>query len=445
MESLNDVFDLVLKYCEADTDNISSIAYEKWIKTLVPYKMDESKVYLLTESDFTKKIISAHYSEILENAFRNVLGFPIEVELMIRSKDERPAAEPQTEDAPQFDNFTFDNFVKGKSNDLAYAFSMAVAGRGGINGQQSANQNYNPLFIYGDSGLGKTHLMKAIENEVKNKHPETKIIYTTGENFLNELVEAIKNNTTDEFHSKYRSADFLLIDDIQFISGKPTAQEEFFHTFNDLYNARKQLVLTSDIAPSKMHLLENRLRSRFALGIHADIQPPDFETRMAIVKRKAEIVGLQLNDNIARLIAEKIKTNIRQLEGTVNKMKGLTEFTNEMPSMAMAQKVVKEIMIQNHPQEITVDRVIYEVANTFNVSAEDIRSKDRRKNVSLARKVTIYVLKEVKALTYIQIGDELGKNHSTMTLHYQDVIDRMNKNPDFRHTIEDIIKNLKNN
>ena len=166
---------------------------------------------------------------------------------------------------------------------------------------------------------------------------------------------------------------------------------------------------------------------------------------MAIVKRKAEIVGLQLNDNIARLIAEKIKTNIRQLEGTVNKMKGLTEFTNEMPSMAMAQKVVKEIMIQNHPQEITVDRVIYEVANTFNVSAEDIRSKDRRKNVSLARKVTIYVLKEVKALTYIQIGDELGKNHSTMTLHYQDVIDRMNKNPDFRHTIEDIIKNLKNN
>ncbi|MBR1764775.1 MAG: chromosomal replication initiator protein DnaA [Ruminococcus sp.] len=445
MDSLNDVFDLVLKYCEADTDNISSIAYEKWIKTLEPYKLDESKVYLLTESDFTKKIISAHYSDIIAEAFKNVLGFPVEVELMIRSKDEAPEDAPKAEAAPQFDNFTFDNFVKGKSNDLAYAFSMAVAGRSEINSQQSANQTYNPLFIYGDSGLGKTHLMKAIENEVKKKRPETKIIYTTGENFLNELVEAIKNNTTDEFHSKYRSADFLLIDDIQFISGKATAQEEFFHTFNDLYNARKQLVLTADIAPSKMHLLENRLRSRFALGIQADIQPPDFETRMAIVKRKAEIVGLQLNDNIARLIAEKIKTNIRQLEGTVNKMKGLTEFTNETPSMAMAQKVVKEIMIQNHPQEITVDRVIYEVANTFNVSAEDIRSKDRRKNVSLARKVTIYVLKEVKAMTYIQIGDELGKNHSTMTLHYQDVIDRMNKNPDFRHTIEDIIKNLKNN
>lgn len=447
MDSLNDVFDLVLKYCEADTDNISSIAYEKWIRTLEPYKLDENKVYLLTESDFTKKIITAHYLDILADAFKNVLGFPVEVELMIRSKDE-PAGDaeaPGQKTEEQFENYTFDNFVKGKSNDLAYAFSMAVAGKSDINGQASANQTYNPLFIYGDSGLGKTHLMKAIENEVKKKHPETKIIYTTGENFLNELIEAIKNNTTTEFHNKYRGADFLLIDDIQFIAGKDTAQQEFFHTFNDLYNARKQIVLTADIAPSKIHLLENRIRSRFALGIQADIQPPDFETRMAIVKRKAEIVGLQLNDNIARLIAEKIKTNIRQLEGTVNKMKGLTEFTNETPSMAMAQKVVKEIMIQNHPQEITVDRVIYEVANTFNVSVEDIRSKDRRKTVSLARKVSIYVLKEVKGMTYIQIGDELGKNHSTMTLHYQDIQDLMNKNPDMRHTIEDIIKNLKNN
>ncbi len=446
MDSLNDVFELVLKYCESDTENISSVAFERWIKTLEPYKLDENKVYLLTENEFSKGIISQHYIGMLEEGFKNALGFPVEVELMIRSKDETPAGEMPAADADDhFDNFTFDNFVKGKSNDLAYAFSMAVAGKSYLSSSQGSNQTYNPLFIYGDSGLGKTHLLKAIENEVRKNHPDTKIIYTTGENFLNELIEAIKSNTQTEFHNKYRGADFLLIDDIQFIAGKDTAQEEFFHTFNDLYNARKQIVLTADIAPSKIHLLANRIRSRFSLGVQVDIQPPDFETRIAIVKRKAELVGLQLNDNIARLIAEKIKTNIRQLEGTVNKMKGLTEFTNETPSMSMAQKVIKEIMIQNHPQEITVDRVIYEVANAFNVSAEDIRSKDRRKNVSLARKVTIYVLKEVKGMTYIQIGDELNKNHSTMTLHYQDIQEMMNKNSDLRHTVDDIIKNLKNN
>jgi len=250
------------------------------------------------------------------------MGFPVKIELMIRSKDDDEAPEMQKA-APaepvQFDMLTFDNFVKGKSNELAYAFSMAVAGNNEMSGSINTNQTFNPLFIYGDSGLGKTHLMKAIENEVRRKNPNIKIIYTTGENFLNELIEAITKKNTAEFHNKYRTADFLLVDDIQFLENKDTAQEEFFHTFNDLYNARKQIVLTADIAPSKINRLDNRIRSRFALGVQVDIQPPDFETRMAIVKRKAELVGLQLGDNIARLIAEKIKTNIRQLEGTVNK------------------------------------------------------------------------------------------------------------------------------
>lgn len=448
MDSLREVFDMVIRYCENDTDKISSIALDKWIKKLEPHSMEGSTVTLLTDSDFTKNIIMTHYSQLLSDGFENVMGFPVKVELLIRSKaeEENEAEESTVSDDPsKFDDLTFENFVKGKSNELAYAFSTAVAGTSEVSGTINTNQTFNPLFIYGDSGLGKTHLMKAIENEVRKKNPDIKIIYTTGENFLNELIEAIGKKNTTEFHNKYRGADFLLVDDIQFLAGKETAQQEFFHTFNDLYNARKQIVLTADIAPSKMNTLENRIRSRFALGVQVDIQPPDFETRMAIVKRKAELLGLQLGDNISRYIAERIKTNIRQLEGTVNKMKGLTEFTREMPSMAMAQKVVKEIMIQNHPQEITVDRIITEVANAFQISPEDIKSTNRSKNISLARKVAIYILKEVKGMTYIQIGDVLGKNHSTMTIHYQKITETMDKNSDLRQVVEDLIKNLKNN
>ncbi|MBR4554062.1 MAG: chromosomal replication initiator protein DnaA [Ruminococcus sp.] len=444
MDSLNEAFELVVRFCEKNYDSISSIALEKWIKKLEPFKLEGSTAFLLTENEFTKNIISTHYKEMIEKGFENVMGFPIKVELLIRSKDEDDNSMAVSDDPEQFDNLTFENFVKGKSNELAYAFSTAVAGSSENKGSINTNQTFNPLFIYGDSGLGKTHLMKAIENEVRKKNPDIKIIYTTGENFLNELVEAISKKSTTDFHAKYRSADFLLVDDIQFIAGKETAQQEFFHTFNDLYNARKQIVLTADIAPSKMNTLEDRIRSRFALGVQVDIQPPDFETRMAIVKRKSELVGLQLSDNICRLIAEKIKTNIRQLEGTVNKMKGLTEFTKETPSMAMAQKVVKEIMIQNHPQEITVDRVINEVAQVFKVTPEDIRSTNRSKNISRARKVCIYLLKEVKGMTYIQIGNELNKNHSTMTIHYQNVCDEMNRNRDFRQIVQDLEKNLKN-
>ena len=443
MDSLEQAFEQVIKYLEQQSDKISSIALEKWIMKLSPYKFEGSTVYMLTDNEFNKNIIISHYKELIEEGFENVLGFSVKVELLIRSVTETeeksvPAASPD-----QFGELTFENFVKGKSNELAYAFSMAVAGNSESGGGVNSNQTFNPLFIYGDSGLGKTHLMKAIENEVRKKNPDIKIIYTTSENFLNEFVEAIKIKDMEQFHNKYRGADFLLIDDIQFISTREALQQEFFHTFNDLYNARKQIVLTADIAPSKLTLLEERIRSRFALGVQVDIQPPDFETRMAIVKRKAELLGLQLSDNICRLIAEKIKTNIRQLEGTVNKMKGLTEFTNETPSMAMAQKVVKEIMIENHPQEITVDRIINEVAMVFKVNPDDIRGTNRSKNISRARKVVIYLLKEVKGMTYLDIGKELGKNHSTMTIHYQSIVDEINKNKEFKHIIEDLEKNLK--
>lgn len=484
MESFNDVFASVLKYLRG-LPNVSEVGYKMWIAPLEPYKLENNTVYLLTESEFTRKTTNDIYSRFIRDAFENVLGFPVELKLLVKSKDETPhenmpvantvpdsaavsdvpaqAAVPADTKAENFgekakpkqdipaknslsytprqEKYTFENFIKGKSNELAFACCTAVANK--IDGGTDGTEMFNPLFIYGDSGLGKTHLMKAIEDRVLRLYPELTLIYTTTENFTNEFVQALSERTTTEFHNKYRSADYLLIDDIQFIVNKDAVQEEFFHTFNDLYNEGKQIVLTSDIAPSKIAKLADRIRSRFMLGMQVDIQPPDFETRMAIIKSKAEVLDLQISDNLARLIAEKVKTNIRQLEGTMNKIKALTIYTNESPSVSMVQRVIKEVMIENHPAEITTDRILAEVSNAFSVSPEDILSANRKATISLARKVTIYLLKEVKGLTYVQIGNELNKNHSTMTIHYQELSRMLLTNSDLKETINDIIKNLK--
>lgn len=340
-------------------------------------------------------------------------------------------------------DLTFDSFIKGKSNELAYAFCTAVAGRNESSNSSYSKDVFNPLFIYGDSGLGKTHLLKAIAYEIANNKPDLKVIYTTGENFTNELIKSIAEKDTTFFHDKYRNVDYLLVDDVQFIAGKESTQEEFFHTFNELYNLGKQIVLTSDIPPSKMKKLEDRMKSRFVLGVQVDVQPPDFETRMAIIQRKAELLDLNLPDSVARIIAEKIKTNIRQLEGAVNKIKGLTMFSNETPSISMAQRVVKENLIDNQPAEITVDKIITEVAAAFNVTSEDIRSQNRSAQTSLARKTAIYIVREIKQLSYTAIGDEFKRDHSTMTISYRDVKKNLEKNADFKETVEDIMKNLK--
>ena len=453
MDSFNDVFQDVLKYCR-NCKSVSEPGYNKWIKTLEPYKLENNVAYLLADSEFTRNTTLNAYESVLREAFLDALGFEVDLKILVKSKDnmvEKDESEIEvkaadfSEDAKN--SLTFENFIKGKSNDLAYAFCIAVAHKNDENEEKPKDTNkiFNPLIIYGDSGLGKTHLMKAIEHEVKKNHPELKVIYTTGESFINELVKAIEFKNTIKFHDKYRNADYLMVDDIQTIAGKERMQEEFFHTFNDLYNAGKQIVLTSDIAPSKISKLQDRILTRFSLGVQVDVTPPDFETRMAIVKKKAEVLDLQLSDNVARIIAEKIKTNIRQLEGTVNKIKALTVYTNESPSISMAQRVIKEIIIENHPAEITVDRILQEVAAAFDVTAEDIKSSNRRANISLARKIAIYVLKEVKGMTYIQIGKELNKNHSTMTIHYQDVVDNLKENKQLKETVDDIIKNLKDN
>lgn len=446
MDSFSDVLKVVKNFCMNDP-GVSEIGFNKWINILEPVKMENGVAYLYTDSEFSRNTTLDIYGEILRKAFLEVLGFDINIDIQVKPEDEKieeavNASLEQIANSSRYE-LTFDNFIKGKSNELAYAFCSAVAK---IDNNNMGNKDvFNPLFIYGDSGLGKTHLLKAIENQVKTQSPSTNIIYVTGERFTNEYVKAVFDKDTTAFHEKYRSADFLLMDDVQFIAGKESTQEEFFHTFNELYNRGKQIVLTSDIPPSKMTKLEDRLQSRFVTGMQVDIQTPDFETRMAIIKRKAEILNLKLSDSVIRIIAEKIKTNIRQLEGAVNKIKALTVYTNETPSISMAQRIVKEIQIDNHPTEITVDRIINEVATAFGVTNDDIRSLNRSAPISNARKIAIYIFREVKGMTYIEIGKELNRNHSTMTTSYQDVVNMLKKNSDLRETVNDIIKNLKAN
>ena len=456
MDSFYELLESVKRACQADP-RVSEVGYNKWIRNLEGVKLENGVATLATANDFMRRTTAEAYGETLKRAFEQVLGFPVEIEFVVAGqtdeKDKDPNGFNEIEQrmadlisAHQRSDYdlTFENFIKGKSNELAYAYCIAVSGKNAA-AAGSGRTVFNPLFIYGDSGLGKTHLLKAIEHEVRKNHPEYNVIYTTGESFTNELVKSVADKDTYTFHEKYRNADYLLMDDIQFIAGKEMTQEEFFHTFNELYNAGKQIVITSDISPNRIKKLEERIKSRFALGVQADVQPPDFETRLAIVQRKAELLDLNLPDPVARIIAEKIKNNIRQLEGAVNKIKGLTMFSNENPSISMAQRVIKETLIDAQPAEITVDRIINEVAVAFGVQPEELRSATRSAQISLARKVAIYIIREVKGMSFTSIGDEFKRNHSTMTISYSDIKEQMKKNSDLRESVDDIINALRTN
>lgn len=450
MNSFSMIVDKVKEYCNAHP-SISIAGYDLWIKTLEPYKLEDGTAILFADSDFRAKTTYSQYGDILKQGFEEILGFPVDVKILVNpgADDEEEkkmiSEEEKIMSESGFRELTFDNFVKGKSNELAYAACIAVSDIENKNNKDIAKNVFNPLFIYGNSGLGKTHLIRAIENRVKDTDPEMNIIYVTGEQFTNELVKAISKKETDSFHDKYRNADFLLMDDVQFIAGKESTQEEFFHTFNDLFSHGKQIVLTSDIPPSKMTRLDERLQTRFSNGMQVDVQPPDLETRIAIVNKKAQELDLVLSESVTKIISENIKANIRQLEGAVKKIKALTVFTSESPSVSMAQRIINEIKIDNSNTQITVDRIINDVAVAFNVSPEDIRSIKRNANISLPRKVTVYILREVKGMTFLEIGKELNRNHSTMTTCNNDVIEMMKESSDFNDTVRDIIKNLKLN
>lgn len=409
-------------------------AYKLWIGSLVPESFDNGKVRLATH-EFKKSIVTEKFLSIIKEAFLSVLGFEIDVE--ITTVKEKEDEEEETSSLKLFEN-TFDSFIVGSSNRLAYAAASAVAKNpGGV---------HNPLFIYGRSGLGKTHLLMAIEKEIFRRKPKTSVLYTNGESFTNSLVAHMSEKKMSEFQKKYRNTDALLFDDVQFIAGKTQTQEEFFHTFDALITAGKQIVLTSDRPPKDMERLEERIASRFEQGLLVDIQPPDYETRAAIIKRKSEGLGLRLPDDIVVYIAEKVKTNIRQLEGVVKKIHAITLLDPSIPPLVLANEAIKDVLTVNRPISVIVSNIIELVGKTFGVTVEDIRSDKKKATISNARQVSMYIIREITSLSLEAIGNEFGgKNHSTVLYSIEAVEKKMEQNPSLKTTIFEIIKNVQEN
>ena len=437
MESFNEAWKLICDYCKT---RITDVAYKTWISRIEPVNIDfeTGDARLLVPNEFHKQTLTRCYTPLLNSAFEEIFGSS-NINLCFitpgydGSTPKIPNSKLAIDASPEL---TFDTYIVGSSNKFAHAAALAVAA--------NPAGSYNPLFIYGNSGLGKTHLLYAICNDIKKTHPNMRTLYIQGDDFTNELIDSIRKGATREFHQKYRQTDILLVDDIQFIAGKDSTQEEFFHTFNTLYEAKKQIVLTSDRPPKEIQTLEDRLRTRFEWGLIADIQPPDFETRIAIIKRKAELLDINIPNPVLEYIATKLKTNIRQLEGAVKKMKAYYLLQGDQPSMATAQAAISDILNNDQPPPLTIEKIIEEVARTFGVTANEIRSSKRAANISNARQIAIYIAREITQLSMSAIGSEFGgRDHSTIVYAIQQVEKIMKTDPKTKAMVEDIIKNIR--
>ncbi|MBE6903655.1 MAG: chromosomal replication initiator protein DnaA [Ruminococcaceae bacterium] len=446
MNTFKNVWKKCLEIFNEDSQ-INPVSMNLWIKELVPVELQENYAVFYVSASFQRDVVYTRYGDLIKTTLSELMGF--DVELKIYTADDKPenlniedADAPDVAETGVLDNvekdfeYSFDNFVVGASNRFAHAASVAVA-------KNPANA-YNPLFIHGASGLGKTHLLHAIRNEVKKNFKDFNIMYITCEEFANELISAIKNATTHEFREKYRKVDFLLIDDIQFIGNTRSTQEEFFHTFNTLYEANKQIVLVSDRPPREIQLLDERLCSRFVSGLTADINSPDYELRMAIISRKAELLKFKLPDDVVQFIATRLKNNIRQLEGAVKKTMAYYLLTGVQPSIAVAQSAIKDILNENEPLPITIDKIITEVSHFYHISPEDIKGKKRTADITLARQVAMYMIREITQLSLPAIGEEFsGRDHSTVHHAINKVEDDMARNTGFKAIVNDLIKNVR--
>ncbi len=428
MNSFQDVWENVSSYCKS---NMNEVVYNTWIASLEPVKMDGSVAVIRSKSDYQKYIVETHYLALIKKGFEEIFGFPMEISVLVGESSPPQKTEPaDTGD----EKYTFDNFVVGPSNKFAHAASLAVANDPG--------HAYNPFFIYGNPGLGKTHLINAIKNEIKNKYPNMNIVYTQGEPFMNEIIEAIHNVNTSEFREKYRKADVLFIDDIQFIAGKESTQMEFFNTFEALYNDNKQIIVTSDRLPKDIKSLDERIQSRLEMGLTADIQQPDFETRVLIIRSKAQALNFTIPDVVVQFIANQLKNNVRQLEGIVNKLFAYHRLTGEEPSLISVTNLINKMKKDELPDPITVDRIIASVASTYDVTSADICSGKQNAEIANARHISIYIAREITGLPLKIIGKNFGRNHSTVSASIKKVETDMKKNSRLRATIDDIIKNI---
>lgn len=433
--AINSIFDLweeIISECR-NKEKITEVGLKAWILDLTPISTDDGVLTLAANNEWKKKTVDGYYKQILEKVCEEVSGLPMKIEIIIQSDEPK---KPSGEVSNTQDIYTFDNFVVGPSNQIAHASAKAVAAK------PFSNQ-YNPLFLYGNSGVGKTHLMLAIKNSIEKTFPEKEVLFLRGEQFTNELIQAIRNQTTDLFHERFRNVDVLLIDDIHFIAGKERAQEEFFNTFNALYPER-QIVVTSDRPPKEIKTLEDRIRSRMESGMMADIQSPDFETRFGILKQKAEQLELEVSDDILYSIAEQIKSNIRQLEGIIKKLKAYETVHSNNLTIPIVQRYIKDVVSETLPEPVTVEKIVEEVSRTYNISSEDIYSRKKQADIAYARQISMYIVNQVMSLSSTDIGKKFNKDHTTVLYTIEKIKSKLKENEYERKLVDDIIKNVKN-
>lgn len=430
---------------------LSEVSFNTWIKSCEPLSISSNTLKISVPNSFTQDILDKRYKDLVANSIKAVCSKLYTIEFIIMSeiyeKEEIKNSSNQKSKAIVVNDemsstlnpkYTFNSFVIGNSNRFAHAASLAVA--------ESPAKAYNPLFIYGGVGLGKTHLMHAIGHYILDGNPNAKVVYVSSEKFTNELINAIKDDKNEEFRNKYRNVDILLIDDIQFIAGKERTQEEFFHTFNALHDANKQIILSSDRPPKEIPTLEDRLRSRFEWGLIADIQVPDFETRMAILKKKADVENLNVANEVMGYIATKIKSNIRELEGALIRIIAYSSLTNREVTVDLATEALKDIISKKQGKHVTIDLIQDVVSSYFNLRVEDLKSQRRTRNVAYPRQIAMYLSRKLTDMSLPKIGEEFGgRDHTTVIHAYEKISENLKTDDSLQNTVNDITKKLTQN
>jgi chromosomal replication initiator protein len=442
---VREIWDKTLNTLKAE---LTEVSFNTWIKSIDPLAISDTTIKLGVPNNFTKDILENRYKDLIKNSIQAVFNKSYNIEFFIlseeavelesprKSKEEKPTLVVNDEMTAILNpKYTFDSFVIGNSNRFAHAASLAVA--------ESPAKAYNPLFIYGGVGLGKTHLMHAIGHYIQKVNPRSKVVYVSSEKFTNELINSIKDDKNEEFRSKYRNVDVLLIDDIQFIGGKERTQEEFFHTFNTLHEASKQIILSSDRPPKEIPTLEDRLRSRFEWGLIADIQAPDFETRIAILKKKADVENLNIPNEVMVYIATQIKSNIRELEGALIRIVAYSSLTNKEISVELASEALKDIISSRNARQITIELIQDIVSSYYGLKIEDFKSSRRTRNVAFPRQIAMYLSRKLTDTSLPKIGEEFGgRDHTTVIHAYEKISQNLKKDDSLLATVAELTKKI---
>ena len=438
---LNEIWEKTLNIIKGE---LTEVSFNTWIKSISPLSIDNNYIRLGVPNQFTKEILESRYKDLLSNAVKLITTKKYSLIFNILSEETAETDETNNddstdngEDMPTMLNpkYKFDSFVIGNSNRFAHAACLAVA--------EAPAKAYNPLFIYGGVGLGKTHLMHAIGHYILQNNSKAKVVYVSSEKFTNELINSIKDDKNEEFRTKYRNIDVLLIDDVQFIGGKERTQEEFFHTFNALHENNKQIILSSDRPPKEIPTLEDRLRSRFEWGLIADIQAPDFETRIAILKKKADLETINIPNEVMVYIATKIKSNIRELEGALIRIVAFSSLTNREISIDLASEALKDIISNRQSRQVTIELIQDIVANYYNLRIEDFKSPRRTRNIAYPRQIAMYLSRKLTDMSLPKIGEEFGgRDHTTVIHGYEKISECLKKDDSLKNAISEITKKI---